>query len=412
MSEDKKTHLTIEELFSRERLADLDPQVLGSMVCVDIGAGAAGNNIMLNLALLGVGEARIVDLDRIDRSNYARSPGFAMVDAPVEASKAQTLARACAKLNPRPGALVRYANATIEELGLGAFKGSTVAVSAADSKEARAYAADVTRLLGVPLVEVGFRYPRAHVSIYGNRRDSAPCWRCREPEVTTDRVSCSLYARRAVEAGRTPATQPLAAVVGAFAAEACVRLAHGDSSLDDTFVDIDLRTFSVERMSLAAADSCPGVHLRASEPVELELDHRASVEALLTAVGGRVTKPVLKLLGSYLVAAPCARCGARVHVGLPSRAIKDAPVCAACPDEKASEPSALHRVLEISPEDRLRSATLRRLGYRPGDVVTVIDEASDRVHVFRLQGGPDALFQSVRARGVREGSAPRAHDDA
>jgi hypothetical protein len=43
---------------------------------------------------------------------------------------------------------------------------------------------------------------------------------------------------------------------------------------------------------------------------------------------------------------------------------------------------------------------LRRLGYRSADLVQLSDARDGHLHVFRLQGGADALYQSVKARGI------------
>jgi molybdopterin/thiamine biosynthesis adenylyltransferase len=388
-----------DELFSRERLAGHDPAVLERTVVAVIGAGAAGNNIALNLALLGVGEIRLVDDDVIDPSNLTRSPGFAMVHSSVGASKASVLARAIARLHPRSDARVRYANARIEALGFGALVGATVVVSAVDSKQARAYLADATRLLGIPMVEVGFRYPNAHVAVFGNREHGSPCWRCREPEARGERASCSLYARRVVSAGRTPATQPLAAVVGAFAAEACVRLAHREHALDDTFVDIDLRTLQAETMRLASADRCPGVHRRPAKPTPVALDHTASAAQLLAAVRPFVESPALELREPYVTTGPCVHCGARVHVGALSSAVREAPRCRTCPAGTRA-PAPLVIVSEVDEQSPARRTSLRRLGYVPGDVVAVRDGVFGSLRLFVLQGSAERLFRAV---AVREG---------
>ena len=46
------------ELFSRERLAGYDPEIMKATRMLIVGAGALGQNTALNLALAGVGEIR------------------------------------------------------------------------------------------------------------------------------------------------------------------------------------------------------------------------------------------------------------------------------------------------------------------------------------------------------------------
>lgn len=399
-----ESSMSSEHSLSREQAAGFDPAKIAQMVCILGGAGAAGNNVACNLALMGPGEMRIIDFDRTSLSNYPRSPGFAIAGVPVGTSKARALARATTRLMPPGTGVVRYADAMLEELGLGIFMDATVVIGAVDSKPGRAYLANATRLLGIPFVEIGFHYPWAHVAIYANRSDGAPCWRCREPDVGTGHFSCERYARRVVEMGRVPATQPLAAVAGALAAEACLRLAHGDTSLDDTFIAIDLRGMTAETMRLAPAVRCSGNHTRIPDPVRLDVDHHASVRRLFESVSGMVAAPVLYLRGPFVVAAPCARCGACVGIGKPEWVLPDAPpTCAVCAGAGPASPARINRVGDICPSDELCTISLRKLGYRAGDVVLVKDEESDRTMAFRLLGQPGALLTTASPKGARAG---------
>ena len=64
------------ELFSRERLAGYDPELLARSVALIVGAGALGQNTAQNLALAGIGEIRIVDKDQFEPHNRTRSPAY------------------------------------------------------------------------------------------------------------------------------------------------------------------------------------------------------------------------------------------------------------------------------------------------------------------------------------------------
>src|SRR5688500_19962976 len=57
-----------------------------------IGAGALGNEIIKNLALLGVGNILVVDLDRVENSNLSRSILYRATDNGT--SQAEAAARA------------------------------------------------------------------------------------------------------------------------------------------------------------------------------------------------------------------------------------------------------------------------------------------------------------------------------
>src|SRR5688500_19219093 len=63
-----------------------------------IGAGALGNEIVKNLALLGVGNLFISDMDRIENSNLSRSVLYRETDN--GAFKAAAAARSAKEIHP------------------------------------------------------------------------------------------------------------------------------------------------------------------------------------------------------------------------------------------------------------------------------------------------------------------------
>ena len=67
-------HLSSEDRFDRFRLIGWwDQERLAKSRVLVIGASALGNEIIKNLAMLGVGNLFITDLDRIENSNLSRS---------------------------------------------------------------------------------------------------------------------------------------------------------------------------------------------------------------------------------------------------------------------------------------------------------------------------------------------------
>ena len=56
-------------------------ELLHNSTVMVVGAGAIGNELIKNLALLGVGKIVIVDMDRIEQTNLTRSILYRMKDA-------------------------------------------------------------------------------------------------------------------------------------------------------------------------------------------------------------------------------------------------------------------------------------------------------------------------------------------
>src|SRR5256885_16553259 len=72
----EKPHLQLgrEDRFDRfRRIGWWDQQGLRASKILVIGAGAPGNEILKNLALLGVGNVFVADMDVIENSNLSRS---------------------------------------------------------------------------------------------------------------------------------------------------------------------------------------------------------------------------------------------------------------------------------------------------------------------------------------------------
>src|ERR1700754_1432414 len=79
-----------------ERIGWWDQARLTSARALVIGAGALGNEIVKNLALLGVGRVLIADRDRIELSNLSRSvlfrePDIGRAKAEVAAERARDI---------------------------------------------------------------------------------------------------------------------------------------------------------------------------------------------------------------------------------------------------------------------------------------------------------------------------------
>src|SRR6516162_9844460 len=91
-----------------------------------VGAGALGNEIIKNLALLGVGHLFIADLDRVENSNLSRSVLYRGSDQGC--FKAETAARAARNLYP--DMTVQYCNGNaVFDLGMGVFRWADVTLA-------------------------------------------------------------------------------------------------------------------------------------------------------------------------------------------------------------------------------------------------------------------------------------------
>ena len=124
-----------EDRYSRLRLIPWwDQDKIRAARVLVIGAGALGNEILKNLALLGFLHVVVVDLDQIELSNLSRAVLFRPTD--VGRSKADTVAHAYRELLPEATVQPLTAN-VMQDCGLGLFAWADLILAGLDNREAR-----------------------------------------------------------------------------------------------------------------------------------------------------------------------------------------------------------------------------------------------------------------------------------
>lgn len=396
------------DMFSRESLAGYDRDVLARAVAVLVGCGAAGNNVAQNLALAGVGEMRFIDPDTVEPSNLTRSPLFQKERMRGKRArwKAREIALGAQAASYAPDPIVRFATSRVEALGLGVLAGAGVVVSAVDSFAVRAYLADATRLLGIPLVEIGFSAPRGQVSAFSNSAPDEPCWRCLHPYVEHGGVSCALYAAQVVAEGRVPATQTVAATFSAMAAEAAIQALHGRFPLGGKLLQMDVREGRSRLVELTTDPACPGVHRKFGTITTLDVKADDPLARIFDAIRADANSAI-ELPAPFLVEAPCARCGTMVHVGRPAWAITAPPSCRTCPTVPQIGGGGAVVATTVAPRDRLAERSCRTLGLPPAAIFEITDTSAATTRAFQLAGSVDDLFVTKRHDACNGNVGPR-----
>lgn len=402
-----------DELLSRERPAGYDPEALHPATVLVVGAGALGQNLVVMLALIGVGELRIVDADRFEAHNRTRSPLF---PKPAERhrlgdGKARVVAAKALELMTAPDRRVRYADAWVQQLGAGAFLGVDVVASCVDNPAARAYLTDMTRWLGLPLVEGGFDGPATSLSWFPacdpEDADRAPCWRCSNAE-EEGTFSCAFYAGRAEIDGVIPALQTAAGGLAALQSEAVAQALHGRLEPAGR-QHLDVRSGAARRVRLARDPRCPGRHRTINEPPSpLPVGADARLGDLLAAIealsdGAKSPAPPVgtvevSLPHPLVVTAPCVGCGqlARPEPPAPEWRWRRAPRCTPCggpfpPDDRAAlAASEVVTSVTAPPPAALARVRCRDIGLPPLSLVEA--RHGERDLVVGLSGDLGEIF--------------------
>ena len=207
-----------------------DQALLKNARVMVVGAGALGNEVIKNLALLGVGNILIVDMDRIEESNLSRSVLFRKQDEGE--FKAHAAARAANEIYPGCKTIALTAN-VLSDVGLGYFRWAQVVVGALDNREARVFVNQACAQVGRPWIDGGIDVLNGIVR--GFAPPATACYECTMGQADWDllakRRSCSLLARKAMSEGGTATTPTTASVVGAVQAQEVVKQLHGLETL-------------------------------------------------------------------------------------------------------------------------------------------------------------------------------------
>jgi molybdopterin/thiamine biosynthesis adenylyltransferase len=134
------------------------------------GAGAIGNEVGKNLAMLGVGRIIIVDRDNVELSNVSRMIFFDPKD--VGKNKAEVLAR---KLHIKYPYVETVAfRGDLEKMPLKFYLDSDVLVCGLDNVVSRIYLSQISRKYSIPLVDGGITGLNARVHVYIPPKDPCP----------------------------------------------------------------------------------------------------------------------------------------------------------------------------------------------------------------------------------------------
>ena len=245
--------------YLRHALAEgLDQSALQAARIAVIGAGAIGNEVVKNLALLGVGTIDVFDFDRVELHNLTRS--IFLREADVGRPKASAVASRAAEVDPN--VRVRAIEGDVwRTLPLGRLEGYSSAIACVDNFEARMRLSQLCLLAGVDLVNAAIDARYVSVESFPLSAESLPaCYECHLPDSAYERVaarySCG-WLPRLLHAERKIATTAItASVAGALAVQAALRI--GESSGTSRRVLLDTRTGNSTVTALGRRVGCAG----------------------------------------------------------------------------------------------------------------------------------------------------------
>ena len=220
-----------EDRYSRLRLIPWwDQNKIRESKILVIGAGALGNEILKNLALLGCRNILIVDLDRIEESNLSRTVLFRMED--VGQHKAEAAARGVRAISAGSNARAIVGN-VMHDCGLGIFAWADVILAGLDNREARLWINRCAWKMNRPWIDGAIEGINgvARVFIPG----IPPCYECTLGETDWQllerRMSCNLLTHASSVEGKVPTTPTISSIIAGIQVQEAVKMIHGMPTL-------------------------------------------------------------------------------------------------------------------------------------------------------------------------------------
>ncbi|HLO33401.1 MAG TPA: ThiF family adenylyltransferase [Anaerolineales bacterium] len=190
-----------------------------------IGAGALGNEVIKNLALMGVGNIFIIDFDKIEAANLSRSVLFRESDN--NRSKAEVVAARAKSINPEVH--IQYLNADVTtDLGLGIIRRMDAIIGCLDNREARLAVNRFCYWMNKPWVDGAIQELLGLMRVF--KPGEGACYECTLTEQALRdlslRYSCQLLARQNVLLGKVPTTPTIASIIGGMQSQEALKLIH------------------------------------------------------------------------------------------------------------------------------------------------------------------------------------------
>ncbi len=372
MSSQEPERLTVsaeaasEGRYSRfELISWWDQEKLARARVLVVGAGALGNEILKNLALVGVGRVLVVDMDRVERSNLSRSVLFRTEDE--GRPKAVAAARAASELNPDVRVRAIDANA-VYGLGLGAYRWADLIIGGLDNREARLAVNRAAWQAGKPWIDGAIE------RLQGTARVFAPpdgaCYECTmgpaDWEMLERRRSCALLNREEMELGKVPTTPTASSVVAGVQCQEALKLLHGLPTMAGRGFVFDGQNYDSYMVTYQRKEDC--LSHDTFEPVEVTDWSAKSLtvgQALSAARSALGPEAVLDLRVEIVARLECPECDLREDVfrSVAQLTEKDA-VCPGCGKPRRAE--FMH---SLDGSEELGEKTLAEIGVPPFDVV-------------------------------------------
>ncbi len=346
-----------------------------------VGAGALGNEVLKNLALLGVGHVFVIDYDTIESSNLTRSVLYRAADA--GRPKSERAAAAVKAINPEVKVAALNGN-VITDLGLGVFAEMDVVIGCLDNREARLWINRQCWKIGRPWVDGAIQEISGVAKVFVP--PASACYECamteRDYQLINLKYSCPLLKREDIAEGKVPTAPTISSIVAGLQTQEALKLLHGLPVQAGAAMVFNGESNNFYITRYQRKEDCLS-HETYGAATDVPLGAADTVQALLDAAGGKE----LLLDRDLLAGLSCPKCGVKKEVVRPLALVTLRE--GRCP--KCSGVMLTDIVHAVPAGSALAKRTLREVGVAPFDIVKVATGA----------GGVYARLARDRAEALR-----------
>ena len=193
-----------------------------------IGAGALGNEVLKNLALIGVGNILLVDFDTVEKTNLARSVLYREEDCTGLKNKVDIAAQRVKELNGEVKMMTINGDIGVD-VGLGVFKRMDVVIGCVDNRLARLRINRYAHSVGKTWIDGGIEDMGGQISVY---KPGVSCYECSlSPQAWANinfRMGCTDRAMRNASNGLANTTPILSSIISAMEVQEALKVLGGD----------------------------------------------------------------------------------------------------------------------------------------------------------------------------------------
>lgn len=290
-------------------------EVVREATILVVGAGALGNEVLKNLALMGVGNILIADFDTIEDSNLSRSILFRSSDR--GRSKAEVAAEAVKALNPDVNVKAWHGDINYE-MGLGVFRHVDAVIGCLDNREARLSLNRFSWATGKPWVDGAIQELMGIVRVFWPGKGA--CYECTltdaDYQMISLRYSCPLLARENIMQGKVPTTPTSASIVAAFQTQEALKLIHGMEVKPGTAMNINGLTNDIYTTEYPIKNGCLShAEMQTIQELPEASASQTTLSELIAVARDQLgDKAVLEFSSELVVSLQCTQCGRETPV--------------------------------------------------------------------------------------------------